>query len=51
MANNIHLQINELILGLSLWQGISQVGLPRILRMFSLAAPSAMAKIKLPGVP
>lgn len=51
MANNTHLQMNELILGLTVWQGISQPGLPGILRMLSLAALSAMAKIKLPGVP
>lgn len=51
MANNTHFQMNELILGLTVWQGISQPGSPGILRMFSLAAPRAMAKIKLPGVP
>lgn len=42
MANNIHLQMNELIYG--------QLGLLGILRMFSLAAPSAMEKAKLPCV-
>lgn len=51
MASNKHLQMNESILGLTVWQGISQSVLPGILRLSLLAAYSAMVMNKLPEVP